>query len=152
MHLFHNGFLMVLCICIFQIWLRKLSLDDEQPITAQVAYFGPLIAGGSYWSHRSSEARWSLGEEKDKYRKKINCIISTFQHTKTHDCMFTNTHALLTGRPGVPGNPLSPFCGVIPITLPGSPCRRQNHSEWFDCTHVLLKWAIGKTNIFYIYI
>lgn len=62
------------------------------------------------------------------------------KNDSVNTCMYVHehTHAYTqrTGNPGVPGNPLSPFRGTIPITPPGSPCRGQNKNKWFGRTHV----------------
>lgn len=52
--------------------------------------------------------------------------------TYVHKCTHASTQR--TGNPGVPGSPLSPFRGTIPITPPGSPCREQNINKWFGRT------------------
>lgn len=92
----------------------------------RVTHFGSFIATRSWRPGRSGRSNWSL---------QIKTCVGWFTENYNEKRLFVSlcfswTHAYTwrTGKPGVPGNPLSPFKGTIPITPPGSPCKGQNKS------------------------
>lgn len=112
-------------------------------ITIRVTHFESQIATRSWRSDRSRRSICSLGEENVctcDFTWKLHCLcLSLSVSTHKHMHLLKNTHTnKLTGNPGVPGNPLSPFRGTMSIRPPGSPCRTKKQSKWFGRTHIYI--------------